>query len=88
MSQKAAALQYNKEQNTAPKVIASGSGNIAEQIIQKAQEFNIPLFQNEILVNSLVDLDIDKEIPQELYSGVVEVFLWLMKNEQKSKEAK
>ena len=86
MSKKAAALGYDAQKSSAPKVLASGSGSIAEQIILKAKEFNIPLFQNEALVNSLVDLEIDKEIPQELYKGVSEVFIWLMKNEQKQKE--
>jgi len=84
LQQKAAALQYDKI--NAPKVVASGSGEVAKSIIKKAQEFNIPLFANEALVNSLVDLEIDKEIPQELYQGVVEVFIWLAKNEKKLKE--
>jgi flagellar biosynthesis protein len=44
----------------------------------------VPLFDNEALVNSLVDIDIDKEIPAELYQAVVEVFVWLMKNEAKA----
>ena len=84
MAQKAAALKYDKETQSAPKVIASGKGAIAQKIIDKAREFDIPLFANEALVNSLIDLDLDKEIPSELYSTVVEVFLWLMKNEKKA----
>jgi flagellar biosynthesis protein len=84
MAQKAAALKYDKEAQSAPKVIASGKGAIAQKIIEKAREFDIPLFANEALVNSLIDLDLDKEIPSELYSTVVEVFLWLMKNEKKA----
>jgi len=86
LQNKAAALQYDK--TNAPKVIASGSGVIAQSIIEKAKEFDVPLFTNEALVNSLVDLEVDKEIPQELYQGVVEVFLWVMKNEKKVKEGK
>lgn len=84
MAQKAAALKYDKEAQNAPKVIASGKGAIAQKIIEKAKEFDIPLFANETLVNSLIDLDLDKEIPSELYGAVVEVFLWLMKNEKKA----
>jgi flagellar biosynthesis protein len=84
MAQKAVALKYDKEAQNAPKVIASGKGAIAQKIIQKAIEFDIPLFANEALVNSLIDLDLDKEIPNELYGAVVEVFLWLMKNEKKA----
>lgn len=83
---KAAALKYNKENDSAPKVVASGKGEVALKIIQKAKEFDIPLFANETLVNSLVDLKLDQEIPKELYSAVVEVFVWLMKNEEKLKK--
>ncbi|MDD5157998.1 EscU/YscU/HrcU family type III secretion system export apparatus switch protein [Sulfurimonas sp.] len=83
MQNKAAALKYDKANQGAPKVIASGKGAIAKKIIEKAKEFNVPIFANEALVNSLVDLDIDHEIPAELYKAVVEVFVWLMKNEKK-----
>jgi flagellar biosynthesis protein len=83
-NKKAAALQYQQMQNSAPKVIAKGSGTIANQIIEKAKEFEIPLFQNELLVNSLLNLDIDEEIPPALYAAVVEVFVWLQKSEQKA----
>lgn len=85
MSNKAAALSYDKESASAPKIIASGKGTLAEKIIKKAQEFDVPLFANEMLVNSLLDLEIDHKIPQELYAGVADVFIWLIKNEQKFK---
>jgi len=85
MNEKAVALKYDSS-NRAPTVVASGKNSLAKKIIQKAQEFDIPLFANEALVNSLVDLDVDKEIPAELYQSVVEVFIWLMKNEKKVKE--
>jgi flagellar biosynthesis protein len=84
MSDKAVALQYDKEQDSAPKVIASGKGKIAHKIIEKAREFHVPIFCNQELVNSLINLEIDKEIPPQLYNAVVDVFLWLMKNESKA----
>ena len=84
MPQKAAALSYEKDTASAPKVVARGKGETALKIIEKAREFDVPLFANEALVNSLVDIDIDKEIPAELYQAVVEVFVWLMKNEAKA----
>jgi flagellar biosynthesis protein len=86
MSDKAAALKYDKESRGAPTVVARGKGELAKRIIQKAQEFNVPIFANEALVNSLVDLEVDAQIPTELYQSVVEVFIWLMKNEKKFKE--
>jgi len=83
MSDKAAALKYDKGSGAAPKVVASGKGELAQKIIQKAKEFNVPIFANEALVDSLVDLEVDAQIPSELYQSVVEVFVWLMKNENK-----
>lgn len=81
---KAAALSYNEEQDIAPKVLASGKGEVAKKIIQKAKEFEIPLFANEELVNMLLEVEIDENIPVELYSAVVEAFVWLHNIEQKS----
>lgn len=83
--QKAAALAYNKDVDRAPKVVAKGKGFIAERIIQKAKEFDVPLFQNEMLVDSLLTTELDTEIPPALYQAVLEVFVWLYKSEQKAK---
>lgn len=81
---KAAALTYDDKADIAPKVLASGKGEIAKKIIQKAREFDIPLFANEELVNMLLKVEIDECIPVELYSAVVEAFVWLHNVEQKS----
>ncbi len=81
-SQKAAALQYNASQHAAPKLLAKGKGLLAQKIIQKAKEFDIPLFANEALVNSLLDMEIESEIPAELYQTVAELFAWLAKQEK------
>lgn len=81
-SQKAAALQYNASQDAAPKLLAKGKGLLAQKIIQKAKEFDIPLFANEALVNSLLDMEIESEIPAELYQMVAELFAWLAKQEK------
>ncbi len=82
--QKAAALAYDSQKDSAPKVLASGKGEIAKRIIQKAEEFDIPLFANEELVNMLLQVEIDEEIPRELYEAVVGVFVWLNNIERKS----
>lgn len=84
MRSKAAALKYN-EDDAVPKVIATGKDELARKIIEKAKEFDVPVFANEMLVNSLVDLEIDHEIPHELYKAVADVFIWLMKNEKSFK---
>ncbi len=84
MSDKAVALKYDKEQDGAPKVVALGKGEIAQKIIEKAKEYHVPIFCNQELVNSLINLDIDTEVPPSLYNAIVEVFVWLMKNESKA----
>jgi len=82
---KAVALGYEKGQQDAPKVLASGSGSIAENIIKRAQEYDIPLFKNPELANSLINLNVNTEVPKELYQAVADVFLWLMKNENEKR---
>jgi len=81
-TKKAVALKYDSAAGSAPKVVAKGKGAIAEKILQKAEAFDVPIFQNEALANSLLSLDIDEQIPPNLYKAVAEVFVWLMKTEQ------
>jgi flagellar biosynthesis protein len=83
-SQKAAALKYDPQQHNAPKVLAKGRGVTAQKIIQKAKEYDIALFSNEALVDSLLDLEVDREIPRELYQAVSELFVWLAKVDAKA----
>ncbi|WP_345992700.1 EscU/YscU/HrcU family type III secretion system export apparatus switch protein [Sulfurimonas sp. HSL-1716] len=82
-SDKAVALKYDKK-DTAPKVVASGKGELAQKIIQKAKEYNVPIFSNPELASSLINLELDHEIPVQLYQAVADVFIWLMKNESKA----
>jgi len=85
---KAVALKYKAYEDLAPKVIAKGKGEIARKIIEKAKEYDIPMFQNEELANMLLSVDINEEIPKEMYEMVVEVFVWLYKIEQKAQLSK
>ncbi|CAM2851650.1 EscU/YscU/HrcU family type III secretion system export apparatus switch protein [Helicobacter felis] len=78
---KAVALAYNVGQDSAPKVVASGVGVVARAIVDKAKAFDVPLFCNEALVESLLDVRLDTPIPPELYASVVEVFIWLQNAE-------
>ena len=73
---KAAALQY-KPGEVAPKITALGKGEIAEKIIEKAKEHNIPIFENSNLVETLLTLDLGKEIPPELYAVVAEILVFV-----------
>ncbi len=82
VTKKAVALKYNKESQQAPTILAKGKGETAKNIIKKAQEFDISLFKNPELASSLLELDINQEIPPKLYQAVADVFIWLMKNEK------
>ena len=74
---KAVALRYNTEKENAPKVVAKGKGNIAERIIKIAEENELPIKKDEDLVELLTKIDIDKEIPSNLYKAVAEVFSFI-----------
>lgn len=81
-SSKAVALAYDRSATGAPKVIAKGKGEMAQKIISKAQEYDIALFKNPELASSLLELEIEQEIPPKLYQAVADIFVWLMKNEK------
>ncbi len=81
---KAVALKYKAYADLAPKVVAKGKGELAKKIIEKAKEFDIPLFQNEELADMLLNVEVGEEIPSKMYEAVVEVFIWLYKLEEKA----
>lgn len=81
---KAAALSY-KEGQEAPIVTALGRGETAERIIKTAMENDVPIFENENLVSTLIHLDLGQQIPQELFSVVAEVLVFISDIENKLK---
>ena len=83
-TKKAVALGYQKTQEAIPKVIAKGYGHLAQEIINKAQLFDINIFSNEALVDALIKLELNDDIPIELYQSVAELFAWLTKIETAS----
>ena len=85
---KAVALKYKAYEDLAPKVIAKGKGELAKKIIEKAKEFDVPLFQNETLADMLLNVEVGEEIPPQMYNAVVEVFVWLYKLEEKAQLSK
>lgn len=69
----AVAIQYNKEEHHAPLIIAKGAAQLAEQIKSIAREHDVPIIRNVPLAQSLHRLELEEEIPQELYEAVAEV---------------
>ncbi len=74
--QKAAALSYKKG-DYAPQIVAKGHGAIAEAIISLARESGVYIHESPELVEMLMPLDIDRDIPAELYHAVAEILAWI-----------
>ena len=72
----AIALSYDPDDD-APKVIASGKGALAERIIEKAQEADVPVHRDDKLADTLSRLEIGELIPPELYEVVAEILLFV-----------
>ena len=68
----AIAIQYNPDE-VAPKILASGTGIIADKIIEKAKSSDVPLYEDNKLANTLSKLDIGEYIPPQSYSNVAEI---------------
>lgn len=83
---KAVALRYDQTKDNAPKVIASGKGQIANKIIQMAEKSGVPVYEDKALVEMLSCLELNEEIPIELYEIVAEilVFIYSLDNKQKT----
>ena len=84
---KAVALKYEAERDLAPKVIAKGRGHVAEHILETAQKNAVPVYQDKTLVNMLMALEIDREIPPELYKAIAEVMAYVYKMDKSHGQA-
>ena len=72
----AVALAY-RTGDTAPKVVARGTGAIAETIIERAREAGVYVHESTELVALLMKVDLDQRIPPQLYVAVAELLAWL-----------
>ena len=84
---KAIALKYERGKDAAPKVTAKGRGALADKILALARENRIPIEQDSTLMEALYRLDINEEIPEELYQVVAELlaFIYRMNKLKKSR---
>lgn len=72
----AVALGYEPG-DEAPRIIAAGKGELAQRIIDRAKEADIPLHKDEKLAGTLAKLDIGDTIPPELYAVVAEILVFV-----------
>mgnify|MGYP001026483451 CR=1 FL=1 len=80
----AVALAY-REGDIAPRVVAKGRGWLAEEIIRRAAEAGVYVHQSRELVSLLMQVDLDRHIPPQLYRVVAELLAWLYRMEQAGK---
>lgn len=74
---KAVAVKYKAGQSAVPSVAAKGAGEMAKRIIKIAKENGIPIKEDPDLVETLSKLDINQDIPPELYQVIAEVLAWV-----------
>ncbi len=75
----AVALVYDGDQ--APTLTARGEGDLAEQILQLATEYEVPIYENADLARMLARMELGDQIPEELYRTIAEIiaFAWYLK---------
>jgi len=74
---RAVAIRYDQEQDAAPVVVAKGRALLAERIIELAAEHGVTMYEDPDLVELLYTLDLDMQIPVELYQAVAEVLAFV-----------
>ena len=70
-------MGYDPNEDDAPKIIATGQGALAEKILDKAKEVNIPVHTDGKLADTLSRLEVGELIPPELYEVVAEVLVFV-----------
>ena len=74
----AVAIEYHSDVEPAPRIVTMGKGSIADIIVKKAQEYNVPIMRNVALARTLFEKGkISDYIPEETYQAVAEILRWL-----------
>lgn len=82
---RAVAMGYDAGKDSAPKIKAKGKGYVAEEIILRAKENNIPVQEDASLVEILSQLEMNDRIPESLYAVVAELFAFIYHVDQDEK---
>ena len=78
----AVALKYEHLNDNAPKIVAKGKGLIADNILQTAGNNAVPIYKNKALTQMLMALELDSEIPPDLYQAVAEVLSYVYRTDK------
>lgn len=86
LRKKAVALSYDDADDPSPKIEALGKGYIAEKIIETAIKNNVPIYEDENIVNVLLKLEVGELIPPQLYTAIAEIIVFTMELEASSSQ--
>jgi FlhB-like protein len=69
----AVALRYREEEDSAPRIVAQGDGELARRIVEAAHAYGVPVVRDIPVARALAELDVGDEIPEALYEAVAEI---------------
>ena len=75
----AVALKYKLKEDVTPLVVASGKGALAQALVRKALELDIPIQSDGELAELLSEVDVGQSIPEELYEVVAQIMAMVYK---------
>jgi flagellar biosynthesis protein len=82
----AVAMTYDAAQQVgAPKVVAKGYNQTAQRIMELAKEAGVPVTESAELARALMHVELDREIPAELYAAAAEILAWIWRLQTKKK---
>lgn len=71
---RAGALRFRPDEAGAPRLLASGKGALAAEIVATARRSGVPVISDPGLAESLAELPVGKEVPENLYRALAGVF--------------
>lgn len=77
-ARQAVALKYDESQGSAPIIVASGLGHMAEKIVEVANQTDVPVYEDSSLATILSQLELGAQIPEEVYKAVVEIYVYFL----------
>lgn len=80
---KVVALRYRKGDDKAPKVVAKGLNEIADKILEVAEKENVPIIEDKNAVEEFYGIDLNIEIPPEMYKIAAEVLAYVYMMDKK-----
>ena len=83
---RAVALKYDTENESAPVVVASGCGEVAKRIIDVAEKNGIPVYRDDSVASLMCMLEVGSSIPPELYEVVAGVYVSLLRSSKELRD--